>query len=1090
MVHPEKILPTGGVEAYSLSSLQHGMLFHALKGVSDVDLQQVVCETPEVLDPAAFAQAWRDTVARHEALRVSFAWNGAGEPSQRVQPADAAARALEVRALQGGCGEAECRASLEAYLAEDRRRGFASLAAAPLLRVAFLTETSAEAPRSWWVATYHHILLDARSMVPLFRDVMERYDALASGRAVEPVRGAGAYGAVATWRQSLDHEHSEFFWREYLRGFSTPTVVPVARAVAEAAGEAGAADQVDALSEETTDGLRRTADRHAVTVNTLVQAAWALVLSRYSGETEVVFGALRACRHVPVEGASEMVGLFINTVPVRARMDDAETIGAWLTGLRRQWIALREHEHTPLNRVQAWSEIPAGRALFDTLLNYQETPWDSALRSLGGRWAQRRFEIRSRTGYPLAIDVYGGAALTLRVFFERSRFEPATVARLLGHFRTVLEALAADSCQTVGQLPLLTASEREEILVGWNRTEATYPRYTCAHLEFERRVELAPERIAVTDENTTLTYRELNVRANRVARLLRDLGVGPDTLAAVCMERSVEMIVAWLGVLKAGGAFVPLDPSYPRERLAFQLSDCAAPVLLTQPGLRERLDMVPPEVTVVVVPADGSGFELESDRGLVPLSTANNLAYVIYTSGSTGQPKGVQIEHRALMNLVTWHQQLYHVAPADRATHLASPAFDASVWEIWPYLAAGASVHIPGDETRLSPAALWRWMAEKEITLSFMPTPLAEAAMAEFTGGRLALRALLTGGDKLKRRAPADFPCTLVNHYGPTESTVVATCIPVEADAVDATSAPTIGRPIANTTVYVLDRALRPVPVGVPGELFIGGESLARGYLNRPELTAERFVQVSLEGAPAARLYRTGDLVRWTEDGRIEFLGRLDGQVKIRGHRIELGEIEATLQSHPGIRESVVLVRPNERGEPELVAYALAQPGAELAETEALVFLRSKLPAYMIPSALLLLEAWPLTPNGKIDRRALPAPALRSAASGTAAAAPRTQTEQAVARIWSDVLGRTQVGREDNFFDLGGHSLLAAQVISRLGAVVSAPISVRVLFDRPTLGAFAAELDRTAAERSPARPPLQRIQRRSTRTELELVQPT
>jgi amino acid adenylation domain-containing protein len=471
--------------------------------------------------------------------------------------------------------------------------------------------------------------------------------------------------------------------------------------------------------------------------------------------------------------------------------------------------------------------------------------------------------------------------------------------------------------------------------------------------------------------------------------------------------------------------------------------------------------------------------------------TARNLAYVIYTSGSTGQPKGVQIEHRALMNLVTWHQRRYTVTAADRATQLASPAFDASVWEVWPYLATGASVHIPDDETRLSPALLWRWMAEKRITLSFLPTPLAEAAMSEPCPANLALRALLTGGDKLKRRPPESFPCELVNHYGPTESTVVATCAAVEAHGPE-NVAPTIGRPIANTTTYVLDGAFRVVPIGVAGELFIGGESLARGYLGRPELDAEKFITVSLAPERAnherpTRLYRTGDLVRWNARGELEFLGRIDGQVKIRGCRIELGEIEATLQAHPAVRESIVVARPDERGQLQLVAYTVQRSEAGRAtDAELGDFLRTRLPLYMLPAAIVTLDAWPLTPNGKIDRKALPEPAGRPISADTTATAPRTPMEQKVAGVWRDVLGRSGIGCEDNFFDLGGHSLLAAQVVSRLNATLRAPVSVRLLFDQPTLGAFARELDRRAENDATPRLPLHRLKRRPAPPELEL----
>ncbi|HEY1107666.1 MAG TPA: condensation domain-containing protein, partial [Opitutaceae bacterium] len=484
------------------------MMFHALKGVSDVDVQQVVCELPEALDPAAFAQAWREMVVRHDALRLSFSWNGAGEPRQSVQPAEETAGALEV-AVKDISAHENARAEIETYLAADRRRGFSSLEAAPLLRVALFTGRASGAPRSWWIATYHHILLDARSMVPLFSDVMACYEALASGEPTSFSRPAPRFSAFAQWLQSVDHARAETFWREHLRGFSTPTTLPIARMSLDAANDHGSADLVEKLSESATTQLRRAAERHAVTLNTLVQAAWALVLSRYSGEDEVVFGALRACRHVPVEGAADMVGLLINTVPVRSRATDATPVTEWLQGLRRQWVAFRDHEHTPLSRVQAWSDVPVGHALFDTLLNFQETSWEAALQGLGGKWAQRRLEIRSRTGYPLAIDVYGGSALMLRAFYERNRFEAAAIARLLGHFRTALEALAADACQTVGDLSLLSAGERQRILVDWNRTDAAYPRATCVHHEFERRVELAPDRIAVTDTATALTYREL-----------------------------------------------------------------------------------------------------------------------------------------------------------------------------------------------------------------------------------------------------------------------------------------------------------------------------------------------------------------------------------------------------------------------------------------------------------------------------------------------------------------------------------------------------------------------------------------------------
>ncbi|MEO5959599.1 MAG: amino acid adenylation domain-containing protein, partial [Opitutaceae bacterium] len=678
--------------------------------------------------------------------------------------------------------------------------------------------------------------------------------------------------------------------------------------------------------------MRVAAKRHGVTINTLVQGAWAVLLSRYSGGEDVVFGAVRACRHIPVAGAEAMVGLLINTLPVRVRIASDSLVGPWLQEVREQWLALRDFEHTSLTKIQRWSEIPAGRRLFETVVNYQEPSWDAALAALGGKWRNRHFEIRSQPSFPLALDVCGGAALTATLIYDRGRFSDDAMARMLGHFRVVLEAMADDTPRTVGELPMLTEAETRQVLVEWNRTGVEFPRDRSVAAWVEANAREHPDCLAVADVRGSLNYGELNRRANRVARRLKAAGVGRGGLVAVCMKPATEMIVAWLGVLKAGAAFVPLDSSSPPERLAFQLKDCGARVLLTQPKLRTALPPVSPTVDIVDLRADGSGFETELDGDLECAAAPTDLAYVIYTSGSTGRPKGVEIEHGALMNLVSWHRAAYAVTPEDRASQVASPAFDAAVWEIWPYLVAGASVHIADEETRRSPQNLVRWLAEKRITLAFLPTPLAEATMEEAWPNETALRAVLTGGDKLKRVPPAGFPCALFNHYGPTENAVVTTWGEIARSETGATE-PAIGRPIANVQVYVLDACRRPLPIGLPGELFVGGASLARGYLNGPELTAEKFVPAA-DGT--GRLYRTGDIVRWRADGQLEFIGRHDGQVKIRGYRIELGEIESGLQRHPVVREALVLVRATANGSSQLVAYVRSHENAARATPEAL----------------------------------------------------------------------------------------------------------------------------------------------------------
>ncbi len=728
MVRDTKLSPEGEVDSYPLSPLQLGMLYHRLQGgAAGVDVEQVVCELHEPIDAARFEAAWRHALERHPALRTGFAGEPGGTPRQVVFPM-ARVRFTCQCAEFGSVGEA--RRGLEDYLAADRRAGFATLVP-PLLRVALFRGGP---EHYWFVTTYHHLVLDARAMTVLFREVMDLHDALKEDRVIA-LPAPPPYRGYIDWLQTIDPAPAEIFWRRQLAGFRTATPLPLAapstRAHGAADADGGAGELAFRLSPSVTQNLRTMAQRHEVTLNTLTQGAWAVVLSRHAGEDDVVFGALRACRRIPVEGAAAIVGLLINTVPVRIAAPAVAPLGPWLRELRAQWIALRAVEHTSLVNVQQWSEIAPGRPLFETVLSFQEPAWDEALRALGGGWAGRHFDIRAQPNTPLALEVLAGAALTVKFIYDRARYADAAVARLIGHFRVVLEALAAGTAATVGELPLLTAREEEEILVTWNRTAREYPREQCVHHCVEAQAEMAPERVAVADPVNALTFGELNVRANRLAWRLRSLGAGPDVPVAVCMERSAEMLVAWLGILKAGAAFVPIDPAYPADRVVFQLEDCGARVVVTQPRLRSLLPPTPAGGTVIDVAAEGGGFDAEPDGNPPPLAGPRQLAYVIYTSGSTGRPKGVAIEHRALMNLVSWHQAAYRVTAADRASHLASPAFDASVWEIWPHLAAGASVHLPDDETRIAPTRLWRWLAEQRITLAFLPTPLAEAYFAK-----------------------------------------------------------------------------------------------------------------------------------------------------------------------------------------------------------------------------------------------------------------------------------------------------------------------------------------------------------------------
>jgi amino acid adenylation domain-containing protein len=567
----------------------------------------------------------------------------------------------------------------------------------------------------------------------------------------------------------------------------------------------------------------------------------------------------------------------------------------------------------------------------------------------------------------------------------------------------------------------------------------------------------APESTAVVAGDHRITYGELDTRANRLANHLRAQGVGPDVLVGLCLDRSVALVVGALGILKAGGAYLPLDPSYPRERLGFMLNDAQVPILVTGVSLEATLPSG--GWAVVSLDADGTSPGATEPDALSSQPRADNLAYVIYTSGSTGLPKGVEILHSGLTNLVTWHQRVFTVTPSDRATQMASPAFDAAVWEIWPYLTAGASVYIPDEVTRVDPRMLRDWLVAQEIDICFLATPLAEAAMTLEWPPHTALRALLTGADTLHRYPSSTLPFKLVNNYGPTEATVVATSGVVPRDSGPGLL-PSIGRAIDNCQTYVLDDQLQPVSVGTTGELYVGGRGVGRGYLNRPELTAERFLADPFSGLPGARMYRTGDLVQSRADGELEFVGRIDGQLKIRGFRVETGEVEAVLGEHPEVDQACVAARENPDGEKILVGYVVPTQAFAPDFEGVRTFLRTRLPDYMVPTAFVSLRELPLTSNGKVDREALPAPAAARAGSYAAEDSPGTLIETRVSEMVAGLLRLDRVASSDNFFLLGGHSLMGAQLLARVHDAFGVEIQLRTLFDIPTVAGLSAEIER------------------------------
>jgi amino acid adenylation domain-containing protein/non-ribosomal peptide synthase protein (TIGR01720 family) len=1031
-------------DIYPLSPLQQGMLFHALLAPeTDVYLRQVSYGIDAPLDVQAFESAWQSVVDRHPALRTCFAWERQDEPQQvvlrRVKlPVDR----HDLRNLD----EAGQKREIEELLAAGRSRPF-KLSKAPLLR---LTEAELAPDRFFCIFTYHHLLLDGWSLARVFAEVAEAYRAAVEGRPASfpPSR---PYRDYIAWVRRQDMGTAEAFWRGELAGFTAPTPLDLGRGA-----EPGPVDLDTRLPAADAAALRAPLARAGLTPSTLVYGGWALLLHRLSGAPDLVFGAVFSGRPEELPDAGSIVGLMINTLPVRVQINPGERLLSWLRRLQENRLRLHRFEHTPLPLVQRWSEVGGGAPLFDSLLIFENFP--RAAISPGEPAAVSHLRTLEATNYPLTLLAELSDELSLRAACGAGRFAPAAVAGLLRRFAALLAALAADFERPIADVPLLTPEERQQVLVEWNDTVAAGPPGpTVVHL-FERQAALSPDALAVEMGDERLTYAELHARAGRLARHLRALGVGPEGLVGLCAEPSLDMVVGLFGILLAGGAYVPLDPDYPRERLALMVEDSGAAVLLAQERLLSRL----PAGSARVAFLDSPGTALEPGAPL-PEALAAGRAYVLYTSGSTGRPKGVQVCHGSLANFLWSMRERPGFVPGQRLLAVTSLSFDIAGLELYLPLVSGGTLVLAGREASRDGGRLAALLDEQKIDV-LQATPGAWRLLLEAGWrGREGLTAL-SGGEAL----PADLARQMAvragsvwNLYGPTETTIWSAVHQVRAqdDAPGPGWVP-IGRPITGTWMGCAGPDLQPLPAGVPGELAIGGAGLARGYLGRPDLTAASFVPHPGSAEPGARLYLTGDVARALPDGTLEYLGRRDHQVKVRGVRIELGEIEAALCRYPGVREAVAAVREAGAGDRRLVAYLAAEPGPDPAELRA--FLRQRLPDPMVPAAFVSLPALPRTPNGKVDRKVLPDP-WNVAGAPSAAAEPQSAVERTIAGIWAEVLRVERVGLADNFFDLGGHSLLLMRVRHRLEEALGRPVELLDLFRHPTASALAGALSPPAA---------------------------
>jgi amino acid adenylation domain-containing protein len=1019
------------------------------------------------LQPQALQQAMNTVVARHEALRTRFVGQ---EPAQTIDPPSSVPMlAIDLREFPAAKREAEARRILEA----EAKRPF-DLARDLMVRSVLVRMDEQE-----WVflVLMHHIASDDWSWRVFCREVAASYDAIISNRNADLPEPAIQYGDFSVWqkdwlRGDVLQKHLAY-WRKQLDGAPPVLELPADHPRPASQSFRGACEWLK-LPPVLGEKLNVLGQSGGFTPYMILLAAFQALIHRYTGQEDIVVGS-------PVAGRTracleKVIGVFVNMLVLRTKLDGNPGFFELLHRTQATVLEALAQQELPFEKLVEELQ-PQRSASYSPLIQVMFALQDELSENLKlPGITTAAFPLDPGTAkFDLTFTIVkSGAGLDCCAEFNTDLFEAATVRRMLVHYQTLLEGIAANPDQCISDVPLLTEEERERMLVEWNRTEMDFPRGQCVHELFSAQAAATPQSTAVVFGNESLTYEELDWRSNQLSHHLKFLGVGPESLVAISMERSLEMVIALLGMLKAGAAYLPLDPSFPAERLRFMLGDSQASLLLTRSGEKERLGALPENVRSICLDTDWRLISEEGDDQLRVQMTPENLAYVIYTSGSTGQPKGVQIPHRAVVNFLHSMRREPGLSATDTLLSVTSLSFDIAGLENFLPLTVGARLVLASSDDVFDAARMKELIRGSRATV-MQATPsfwqflvesdwFGDRRMKVLCGGEALSREL---ADKLLERAGEVW-----NLYGPTETTIWSAL----AKVTPGTAPIFIGRPIANTQIYLLDAHLQPVPVGVPGELHIGGDGVARGYLNRPELTEEKFIPDPFRTANprGGRIYKTGDLARYRPDGTIECLGRNDFQIKLRGHRIDLGEIESALRQYPNVRDAVVLLREDAPGRKCLAAYLLrsAHPSPEAGLLQQ--FLRSKLPDYMVPAVFVVLDKFPLTPNGKIDRKALPAPASERAQSKQAFTPPRTPAEETLARIWRELLRQPEIGIDDNFFEIGGHSLLAMQLMARVRKEFQAELSLRNIFEAPTIAELANILERKQQPARETPPPLPR----------------
>ncbi|OZI23950.1 hypothetical protein CAL26_11120 [Bordetella genomosp. 9] len=1063
--------PAVVADIYPATPLQQGLLLHTLMTPgSGIYLMQDRYRFDRRIEPAAMARAWRCVGQRHEALRAGFAWRGGQAPMQIIHH-DAGAP-VDVHDWRGQ-DAADAMARMEAMLRDELAAGY-DMGRAPLWRIRLFRMADADR----MVLSYHHILMDAWCRSLLLADFFRAYKAFRDGGEPRLPR-VRPYRDFIGWLGRQDMQAARDYWRGVLAGYATVTPLPLAPVSAAGSVEAAeAADALVCLSAADTATLQKAAQSAQLTVNTYVQGAWALLLARCANVDDVLYGVTVAGRPADLDGVHDTVGLFINTLPLRLAVPASARVRPWLRDIQAANAAMREHEHLSLAEIQALAgDLPRGMNLFDTLFVFENAPLDDAMLAEAAELGLSADGARTHTNYALTVVAKPGVELGLQVTYDTTRFSAPAMDRLLRTLRHILVELAGRPDAVLADIGLLPDAEQARLLALGRGAAPAYPLDVGYARLFEDAVLRHADRTAVRSRDGALSYAALNRRAERHAHVLAAHGVRRDDVVAILAERGLDMLASVLGAFKLNAAYLALDPALPPQRLAQVLALAAVRTLVVSDqaaaALGEGLAMLPPSIRVV----PGAAFAGDAPRDY-PRAAAHpdQAAYVIFTSGSTGEPKGVMVTMRGMLNNQLSKLPYLALGPDDVIAQTASQSFDISVWQLLAGLLGGACVHIVADEVARDPAALLRQVDEAGITvLECVPT-LIQGMLMRDPVALPRLRWLLPTGEatpmSLARAWQQRYPdIPLVNAYGPAECAddVALYRMPAIGDDRSTGEVLAIGHAADHTRLYVLDAQLAPLPAGVVGELCVAGVGVGRGYLHRPAISAERFVADPLAEVPGSRMYRTGDLARFREDGVLEYVGRVDHQVKVHGFRIELGEIDAQLARIPSVRQAVAVARGDVQGGRRLVAYVVPRDAACLATEEARdgwlaqarTALAQALPTYMVPALWVALERLPLSPNGKIDRKALPAPELGDARRSYAA--PTDDGERRLAEIWSQVLGVDRIGRDDSFFELGGHSLMVMQVVARIQRELRVDVPLTALFEAQTLAAFAERVARAGA---------------------------